>query len=53
MSSTQKTVLAGGCFWGLEDLIRGVPGVVNTEAGYCGGKNENPTYENHNGHAKR
>ena len=48
----KKVVLAGGCFWGLEDLIRTVPGVVNTEAGYCGGNNENPTYENHNGHAE-
>ena len=43
---------AGGCFWGLEDLIRTVPGVTNTEVGYCGGKNENPTYENHPGHAE-
>lgn len=48
----KKVVLAGGCFWGLEDLIRTVPGVVNTEAGYCGGNKENPTYENHNGHAE-
>ncbi len=48
----KKTVLAGGCFWGLEDLIRTIPGVINTEAGYCGGKNENPTFENHPGHAE-
>lgn len=34
-------------FWGLEELIRRQPGVVNTETGYTGGKNENPTYENH------
>jgi peptide-methionine (S)-S-oxide reductase len=43
---TKKIVLAGGCFWGLEDLIRTRPGVVNTEVGY------NPTYESHAGHAE-
>lgn len=48
----KKAVLAGGCFWGLEDLIREVPGVVSTEAGYTGGENENPTYEHHPGHAE-
>jgi peptide-methionine (S)-S-oxide reductase len=48
----KKIVLAGGCFWGLEDLIRTQPGVVNTEVGYTGGSVENPTYENHNGHAE-
>ena len=48
----KKIVLAGGCFWGLEDLIRSQPGVVNTEVGYTGGKVENPTYENHEGHAE-
>ncbi len=49
---TKKIVLAGGCFWGLEDLIRQQPGVVNTEVGYTGGKVKNPTYENHEGHAE-
>lgn len=49
---TKKIVLAGGCFWGLEDLIRSQPGVVATEVGYTGGTNENPTYENHPGHAE-
>ena len=49
---TKKAYLAGGCFWGLEDLIREQPGVVATEAGYCGGENENPTYQNHPGHAE-
>lgn len=49
---TKKIVLAGGCFWGLEDLIRSQPGVVSTEVGYTGGKVENPTYENHEGHAE-
>jgi peptide-methionine (S)-S-oxide reductase len=48
----KKIVLAGGCFWGLEDLIRSQPGVVTTEVGYTGGQNENPTYENHPGHAE-
>lgn len=45
-------VLAGGCFWGMEELIRALPGVISTEVGYTGGKNENPTYENHPGHAE-
>ena len=49
---TKNAYFAGGCFWGLEDLIRTVPGVTNTEVGYCGGKNDNPTYENHPGHAE-
>ena len=48
----QQAVIAGGCFWGLEDLVRTLPGVVNTEAGYTGGENDNPTYENHPGHAE-
>lgn len=48
----KQAVVAGGCFWGLEDLIRTLPGVVSTEVGYTGGKNDNPTYENHPGHAE-
>ncbi len=48
----KKIVLAGGCFWGLEDLIRKQPGVISTQVGYTGGKNENPTYKNHPGHAE-
>lgn len=48
----KKAVLAGGCFWGLEDLIREQPGVVDTEVGYTGGQNENPTYRDHPGHAE-
>lgn len=51
-TETKKAVLAGGCFWGLEDLLREQPGIVDTEAGYTGGTNENPTYENHPGHAE-
>jgi peptide-methionine (S)-S-oxide reductase len=49
---TKTIVVAGGCFWGLEDLIREVPGVLETESGYCGGSNENPTYEQHPDHAE-
>lgn len=49
---TEKAVLAGGCFWGMEKLIRNQPGVVDTTVGYAGGKVENPTYENHEGHAE-
>lgn len=45
-------VLAGGCFWGMEELFRSLPGVLDTESGYAGGKNENPTYQNHPGHAE-
>lgn len=48
----KKIVLAGGCFWGMEDLIRKQPGVLNTTVGYTGGEVENPTYENHKGHAE-
>ncbi len=50
--SNKKIYVAGGCFWGLEELMRERPGVVDTEVGYCGGENENPTYENHPGHAE-
>ena len=45
-------VVAGGCFWGLQHLLRSQPGVISTEVGYCGGKNDNPTYEFHPGHAE-
>ncbi|MDH5597269.1 MAG: peptide-methionine (S)-S-oxide reductase MsrA [Candidatus Peregrinibacteria bacterium] len=52
MTKLRKAYLAGGCFWGLEDLFRSQPGVTETRVGYCGGKNENPTYEFHPGHAE-
>ena len=48
----KKAVLAGGCFWGLEDLIRKQKGVLNTTVGYTGGSGDNPTYLNHEGHAE-
>lgn len=49
---TETIVLAGGCFWGMEELFRQIPGVTDTEVGYTGGKNEFPTYQNHPGHAE-
>lgn len=52
MGMMKKAVLAGGCFWGMEELFRTRPGVIGTEAGYAGGENEDPTYENHPGHAE-
>ena len=48
----QSIILAGGCFWGVEELFRELPGVVDTEVGYTGGSNDNPTYQNHPGHAE-
>jgi methionine-S-sulfoxide reductase len=44
--------LAGGCFWGVEELFRQLPGVIDTEVGYTGGKVANATYQNHEGHAE-
>ena len=52
MAAPKKAVLAGGCFWGLEELLRSQPGVLDTECGYCGGTVENPTYRNHESHAE-
>ena len=43
---------AGGCFWGMEDLLRKLPGVLDTTVGYTGGRSRNATYENHEGHAE-
>jgi len=48
----QTIILAGGCFWGMEDLFREQRGVIDTEVGYTGGTNDNPTYEVHPGHAE-
>ncbi len=52
MSDYEKAILAGGCFWGMQDLIRKQPGVVSTRVGYTGGENANATYRNHPGHAE-
>ncbi|WP_127793229.1 peptide-methionine (S)-S-oxide reductase MsrA [Agromyces sp. LHK192] len=52
LPGTDTAVLAGGCFWGMEDLIRKQPGVVQTRVGYTGGQNEHATYRNHPGHAE-
>ena len=49
---SKKIILAGGCFWGLQDLIRKQAGVIKTQVGYTGGTVMNPTYENHTGHAE-
>lgn len=49
---TETAVLAGGCFWGMQDLIRKRPGVITTRVGYTGGQNEHATYRNHPGHAE-
>ncbi len=48
----KQAILAGGCFWGMEELFRTLPGVIETETGYTGGTNDNPTYEHHPGHAE-
>ena len=48
----KRAVFAGGCFWGMEELFRKQPGVIDTEAGYAGGDNDDPSYENHPGHAE-
>jgi methionine-S-sulfoxide reductase len=42
---TETAVLAGGCFWGVEEILRKIPGVIETEVGYCGGETLNPTYD--------
>lgn len=50
--NNEKAVLAGGCFWGMQELIRKLPGVLNTRVGYTGGDVANATYRNHGSHAE-
>jgi peptide-methionine (S)-S-oxide reductase len=50
--ATEKAILAGGCFWGMEELFRREPGVVSTRVGYSGGDTPNATYRNHGDHAE-
>jgi peptide-methionine (S)-S-oxide reductase len=49
---TETAILAGGCFWGMQDLLRRYPGVVSTRVGYSGGDVPNATYRNHGTHAE-
>ena len=52
MSNTETAILAGGCFWGMQDLIRKLPGVISSRVGYTGGDVANATYRNHGTHAE-
>ena len=50
--SHETAILAGGCFWGMQDLLRRYPGVISTRVGYTGGDVPNATYRNHGTHAE-
>jgi peptide-methionine (S)-S-oxide reductase len=50
--STETAILAGGCFWGVQELVRALPGVISTRVGYSGGDVPNATYRNHGTHAE-
>lgn len=52
MMAQERALLAGGCFWGMQDLIRRRPGIPSTRVGYTGGEVANATYRNHGNHAK-
>jgi peptide-methionine (S)-S-oxide reductase len=51
-TKTETAILAGGCFWGMQDLLRRYPGIVSTRVGYTGGDVPNATYRNHGTHAE-
>jgi len=51
-NETEIAILAGGCFWGVEELVRTQPGIISTRVGYTGGNVANATYRNHEGHAE-
>jgi peptide-methionine (S)-S-oxide reductase len=51
-TTTETAILAGGCFWGVQDLLRRYPGVITTRVGYSGGDVPNATYRNHGTHAE-
>ncbi|MFZ8755631.1 peptide-methionine (S)-S-oxide reductase MsrA [Enterobacter kobei] len=51
-AATERAILAGGCFWGMEDLLRRARGVISTRVGYTGGEMPDPTYARHYGHAE-
>jgi peptide-methionine (S)-S-oxide reductase len=51
-TNTERAVLAGGCFWGMQDLVRKLRGVISTRVGYTGGDVRNATYRNHGTHAE-
>jgi peptide-methionine (S)-S-oxide reductase len=52
IDNTETAILAGGCFWVVQELIRHRAGIISTRVGYTGGENENPTFENNSGHAE-
>ena len=51
-TNTERAVMAGGCFWGMQDLLRKLPGVISSRVGYTGGDIPNDTYPNHGTHAE-